>query len=272
MNKWTQLYDSIHLNLGIKKLTQLLIQIFLHQTDRFDTIILYPIYTLLTKYFYSRIIFHYGADYHWGDEKSQNLDKKLGNFGYGEIHYAFIRNQRPKRILCLGSMYGYIPYMMARACKENGYGHVDFVDANYDINNSKFKGKHYYGQGFWQKSVIKDHFTYLGVNRYITTYSMNNSDFAKKYKYNYDYIYLDADHSYKGAIINLKLFWSSLTKEGFLCFHDIHFDRTLSGLIFEHGKIWKKLSAMPYKFELSNHYSGLGFIQKITNDHPMTHL
>ena len=271
MQKVVDLYNSIHLNLGIKRFLNRLIFSQRH-INWLDNHFLFPFYLSLEKYFYTRIVSHYGADYRWGDEKSQNLDKKNYNFGYGYIHYSLIRNQRPKRILCLGSMYGFIPYMMARACKENGYGHVDFVDANYDIHDTKYSNSHYYGQGFWKKATTKDHFKYLGVNEYITSYVMTNTDFAKKYNYDYDYIYLDADHSYKGALQNLRLFWSKLVKEGFLCFHDIHFDRTLEGVVFEHGKVWKKLSKMPYKFELSNHYSGLGFVQKLTDDNPTNYL
>jgi len=271
MRPLINLYDSIHLNLGIKRFLYKFIFSQLN-INWIDNYFLYPLYLFFDKYFYDRTIYHYGADYHWGDEKSQNLDKKNYNFGYGYIHYAFIRNQRPKRILCMGSMYGFIPYMMARACKENNFGHVDFVDASYDIHDAKNGDNHYCGQGFWKKINIKDHFSYLGVNKYITAYVMTNTEFAKKYNYDYDYIYLDTDHSYKGAILNLRLFWSKLNKEGFLCFHDIHFDRTIEGVVFEHGKVWKKLTKIPYKFEVSNHYSGLGFIQKLSDDNPLDYL
>lgn len=261
-----KLYDSIRLNLGIK--TYLRKLNFIEQSlYRIDNSILYPVYGFLEKYFFKRIISHYGADYHWGDEKSQNLSLKKYNFGYGYYHYALIRNQKPKRVLCIGSMYGYIPYLMAKACKENRKGHVDFVDAGFDMGSNK--SNNYYGQGFWKKIDADKHFGYLGANKYISTFVMTSARFAKLNKEEYDYIYLDGDHSYKGAVENLKLFWPRLRKEGFFCFHDIHFDRVLRGMLFEHGRIWKDLSKMPFKFELSNHYSGLGFIQKLTDDNPL---
>lgn len=260
------LYNSVHLNLGIKT--------FLHKkvfTEfnlcKIDNKILFPIYESLERYFYKRVVNHYGADYRWKDEKSQNLDSKKYNFGYGLYHYTLIRNQRPKRILCIGSMYGFIPYMMAKACRENKKGHVDFVDASYDMKSDK--GNNYYGQGFWQKMNPSEHFSYLKVNKYITTHVKTSKEFGKKNTEEYDYIYLDGDHSYKGAVENIKLFWPKLKKEGFMVFHDIHFDRVLRGMLFEHGEMWKDLSDMPYKFELSNHYSGLGFIQKLTSDNPL---
>lgn len=264
-----KIYDSIRLNLGIKK--------FLREkvfTESYicsiDNNVLYPVYELLEKYFYKRVVYHYGADYRWGDEKSQNLDKKKNNFGYGLYHYALIRNQRPTRILCIGSMYGFIPYMMAKACRENKKGHVDFVDADFDMK--KNKGNNYYSQGFWNKVKGKGHFNYLNAGKYVTTHIMTSKDFAKKSKEKYDYIYLDGDHSYKGGLENFKLYWPRLKKEGFIVLHDIHFDRILRGMLFEHGKMWKDLEKMPFKFELSNHYSGLGFIQKLTNDNPLRFL
>lgn len=263
-----KIYDSIRLNLGIKK--------FIRENvvnEKYicwiDNNIIFPFYETLDKYFFKRIVYHYGADYHWGDEKSQNLNLNKYNFGYAYYHYAFIKNKKPKRVLCIGSMYGFIPYMMAKACRENKKGHVDFVDAGYDMDTD---GNNYYGQGFWKKTDTNKHFSYLKVNKYVSTHVMTSAEFAKKSKEKYDYVYLDGDHSYKGATENLKLFWPRLNKEGFMCFHDIHFDRILRGLLFEHGRMWKDLSKMPFKFEVSNHYSGLGILQKLTNDNPLNYI
>lgn len=283
------IYKSIELNLGFKKKINKIVDIegtikkideqilrsfyvFLEKLFivNIDNIILYPIYDILRKYFFKRIVRYYGADYHWDDQKSQNLDKKTSNFGYGQIHYSLIRSQKPKNILCVGSMYGFIPYMMARACKENNFGHVDFVDASFDINDPNDKTDHFYGQGFWKKCNPKKHFSYLGSGEHITTHVMTTEEFAKKYpKKKYDYIYLDGDHSYHGALVNLKLFWSNLNQDGYLCLHDIHFDRIVKNVFFEHGKMWNALSKMPYKIEISNHYSGIGFIQKIGSKNPL---
>ncbi len=271
MNKLAKFYNSIQLNLGIKNTINQLFFAHLY-LDWLDNHILFPIHTTLEKYFFRRIVAHYGADYRWGDEKSQNLDTKNFNFGYGNLHYALIRNQKPKRILCIGSMYGFIPYMMARACRDNQYGHVDFVDAGYDLANKKDQHSHYFGQGFWIKPAAKNHFSYLGVNKYLTTYVMTNEEFAKKHHYQYDYIYLDADRSYQGTLLNLQLFWPKLRQEGLVCFHGIHFDQVIKGVVFEHGKVWKRLSKMPFKLEVSNHHTGIGIIQKITDDNPLDYL
>ncbi len=263
------IYSSIRLNLGIKRALEKnffprFIQLRQKMWEKifwFDSLFLFPLYHAFERYFYNRIVYHYGADYRWNDQRSQNLEKSTQNLGYGLIHYAIIRNQKPNRVLCIGSMYGFIPYMMAKACMENQMGFVDFVDASYDMK--KRGNKHYYGQGFWKTIKPNEHFRYLGVNKYIATHLMTSAQFAKKENWNYDYIYLDGDHSYKGAMTNIRLFWPRLNQNGFLCFHDIDYDRVAEGVRFEHGKAWRDLSFLPYKFCLTNHYSGLGFIQKL---------
>lgn len=257
--------SHIKLNFGIKR--------FIRSIPwRIDTFILLPVWRSITQRFVSQIIRHYGADYRWGDEKSQNIEKKTNNLGYGLFHYSFIRNMKPKRILCIGSMYGYIPFMMTRACQDNTFGHVDFVDAGFDMKSSGDKHTHYFGQGFWARIDWKRHFSYLLDFSYITFYQLTSQDFAKQSSHQYDYIYLDGDHSYEGAVQDLRLFWKRLNKNGFLCFHDIHFKKNLEGVKFEFWKIWEDLAPMPYKFEVSNNYSGLGIIQKKNQTSPITYL
>ena len=261
-----RIYTKTHLNLGIKTFIDKKAKIF------YDQKIAYPLYKKLDKYIFNETIRHYGADYKWDDQKSQNLDKKTNNYGYGLFHYSMIRNQRPKKVLCVGSMYGYIPYMMAKACEENGVGHVDFVDAGYSLDNNDDKDTHYFGQGFWNKKMLKKHFSYFLNQKYIKTHILTTKNFVKKYPKNkYDYICLDGDHSYKGAVIDFKLFWPRLKNEGFISFHDIHLQTDFlkkeareMGLELGYKKIWKELiKNKEFKFELSNHYSGLGFLQKI---------
>jgi len=262
-------YTSFRLNLGIKAFLTKKIK----ESKYFlDQRIIYPLHKIIEKYIFTETVKHYGADYKWGDEKSQNLDKKTANYGYGLFHYSVVRNQKPKKILCVGSMYGYIPYMLAKACEDNGFGQVDFVDAGFSMNDSSDKDTHYFGQGFWKKEMLNRHFSYFLNPKYIKTYIMTTKDFAKKYQKNtYDYICLDGDHSYHGAKLDMKLFWSKLSKGGFLTFHDIHLEESFlakearnMGLEFGYKKIWQEvIKNKEFKFELSNHYSGLGFLQKL---------
>jgi len=255
-----KIISAIRLNLGIKRF----IKVFYEDVKTFiDTDIILKINRAIDSYLTKNIIRHYGADYRWNDEKSQNINKKTDNLGYGLVHYSLIKNFRPKRILCVGSMYGFIPYMMARACQENKIGQVDFVDAEFNINNKNDNKKHSFGQGFWRNIDVEKHFSYLLDKKYINIHVMTTKEFAKKIKEKYDYVYLDGDHTYEGGSLDLRLFWPKLKTDGFLCYHDIHFNKILKGIDFGYWKVWNELcESKPFKIEVSNKYSGLGFIQK----------
>lgn len=257
---------DITLNWGIKKLYwKILFNIENFILIPLEIILLYPLTNLLNAYFIKRIINHYGADYKCNNQASQNLDKNNNNLGYGLLYYSFIRNIRPERVLCIGSMYGFIPFICALACKHNKKGIVDFVDAGYDQNNPNDKGKHSFGQGFWKKINSKQHFNFLEVNKYINIYVMKSKDYAEKFpKRNYEFIYIDGDHSYKGAHLDYKLFWLRLIKNGFIVFHDTDNKGMYGNIYYDVSKLWQELTKKHQQyFHLPNKESGLGIIQKL---------
>lgn len=255
-------YDSFRLNLGIKR--------FFKETRKsldllrrnIDNVMVFKLFNFLDIYIKNRIIKHYGADYRWGDEKSQNINKAAGNLGYGMFHYTFIRNIKPKRVLCVGSMYGFIPYMLAKACSDNKYGKVDFVDAGYDMYNPDDPASHNFGQGTWSKVNPKEHFSYFLNNRFIDTYTMTLENFTKANRTKYDYIFFDGEPTYKGLLRDFRLVWSRISNGGYFVLHDIHLKKVLSGFHLEFWKLWRDLDSYPVKLELSNSYSGMGIIQK----------
>jgi predicted O-methyltransferase YrrM len=192
--------------------------------------------------------------------EGQNIDFNKGQLGFGLLHYALIQNLKPKNILVIGSLKGYIPAIIASACKENRFGHVDFVDAGFD---DQTKGKNWLGIGFWKKNNPKKHFAQIGVEKYITTHVMLTKEFAKKYpQKKYQYIYIDGDHSYQGVKLDYKLFYSKLEKGGLMSFHDIVATGELAGGLYGVNKFWRELkSNKKISFPFPNN-SGLGFIQK----------
>ena len=52
-----------------------------------------------------------------GDVSGHNLNLSQYFLGFGLIHYSFIRNIKPKKILCVGSRKGFIPVILALAAK-----------------------------------------------------------------------------------------------------------------------------------------------------------
>jgi len=191
------------------------------------------------------------------------IDQKAGNLGYGWLHYALIRILRPKRILNIGSRYGYIPATCALACKHNKKGVVDFVDAGYDQSKIQDKKNNWGGVGFWTQKNAKNHFNKFELSDFIKLYVMTSENYSIKYsKYNWGYINIDGDHSYKGTKKNFNTFWPRLKKGGYICFHDIYIKKR-DGTIYGVQKLWKELqSKNKYKMmELPGEF-GLGIIQK----------
>ncbi len=224
------------------------------------------LYYIVSHIFTSLVIDYYGADYKWGDESSHRVSRKTGNLGFGLLFYAFARVMRVRRILVIGSMYGFIPFMGAEALKEdNLISTVDFIDPGYDIKNTQDRLRHNMGQGIWKKTNAKNYFSFLGVERKINHFLMTSEDFANKYPANkYDLIWIDGDHSFKGGMKDFTLFWPKLKRNGFIFFHDIAIDKIYeNGIIkVQTAKVWKELTKkINYKFVLSGS-SGLGILQK----------
>lgn len=189
-----------------------------------------------------------------------NVNFKQYFLGFGLIHYAFIRNIEPKNIFCIGSRKGFIPAILALACKDNGVGHVDFVDAGYGEETPE---KHWSGAGFWKKVNTKRHFAKIGVDKFISTYIMTTKEYALKFpRKKFQYIYIDGDHSYEGVKLDYELFWPKLDEGGFMIFHDIVARGYLDKGKFGVWRFWKEMpmhSKITFPFPKN---SGLGILQK----------
>lgn len=207
---------------------------------------------------FKKLIKYYVKNDNWHE-----IDLKKISLGYGLMHYSLIRINKPKRVLCIGSKYGFIPAICALACRHNDYGQVDFVDAGYDQANLSKKQQHWGGIGLWATKKGMKHFNKLGLKNFINLHVVTSSHFASKNKnLKFNYIYIDGDHSYKGVKKDYQVYWPKLLKNGFMLFHDIHvkkIDNTDYGV----QKLWQELiKKHPNKLELSGKY-GLGLIQKI---------
>lgn len=191
------------------------------------------------------------------DEYGHRASIKDADLGYGWIHYSLIRTVKPKNILCIGSRYGYIPALLAQACKENGKGHVDFVDAGY----GKDSPHHWTGVGYWSTPEGKDCFQKFGLERFISTFTMTTKAFLKKRRSRYGYIYIDGDHSYKGVKFDHSKFWPMLENHGIMAFHDIGVEGAKPEGTYGVKKLWEKISGKN-SLEFLFDGSGLGIIQK----------
>lgn len=186
----------------------------------------------------------------------QNADASTGFLGFGLIHYSLIANCRPKRILCIGSKKGFVPAMCAMACRDIGAGHVDFVDAGY----SELDGKQQWGGiGLWRAQDPKHHFSFLGLEQYITTHVMTTQEFFRKNASRYQYIYVDGDHTYGGVKDDYVSAWKHLDPHGYMSFHDTKVRRMPGQPAYGVWKLWKELSGNKILLDVAG---GLGIIQK----------
>ena len=192
-------------------------------------------------------------------------DLRNGGLGYGWTHYSLIRLLKSKKVLCVGSKYGFIPAVCALACKDNEKGIVDFVDAGYDINDYEgmAAGEHWGGEGFWKKCDAKKYFGKFDLQDNINLFVMTTETFFKKYKKNrYGYVHIDGDHSYKGVKTDFEMFWPMVEKGGFLAIHDIG-SPDKNGNVYGTRDFWKEIKKTgKYKLIEIKEDPGVGIIQK----------
>jgi len=143
-----------------------------------------------------------------------------GSLGFGFVHYALIRNVRPERVLVIGSQRGFVPAICALACKDEGTGHVDFVDAGYDLSHEKSWG----GIGIW-KTALPSYWESLEVQSWITLHCMTTEQFVVTDPGRYQYIYVDGDHSLEGVSADFGALNPLLDPGGFMVFHDVFEDK-----------------------------------------------
>jgi predicted O-methyltransferase YrrM len=196
------------------------------------------------------------------DENGHQAKVSEADLGYGWIHYGLIRQQKPKNLLCIGSRYGFIPAVMAQACKDNQFGKVDFVDAGYGANDPN----HWTGQAYWQKDEGLNCFKNFGLQKYIQLFVETTAQFAKHSQNNkYDYIYLDGNHSYQGVKFDFQSFWPKLNQGGLLLFHDVCVQGKLPEGEYGVGQLFKEIINKKQQAHLIINYqpSGLGILQKL---------
>lgn len=196
-------------------------------------------------------------NYFVADEYGHQASIRRADLGYGWVHYGLIRTEKPKRILCIGSRHGFIPAVLAQACKDNEKGYVDFVDPGYGPKDKN----HWTGVGLWKKEKGRKLFKDFGLGKWIKIYVMTTEQFAGKSKKMFDYIYIDGDHSYKGVSTDYKLLWPRLRKNGFMVFHDVNVTGTKPEGKYGVNKLWNKITTKG-SIEIPFEGSGLGIIQK----------
>ncbi len=193
------------------------------------------------------------------DELGHQASTEQADLGYGWLHYGLIRQQKPQKLLCIGSRYGFIPAVMAQACKDGGKGQVDFVDAGYGDGDEN----HWTGKAYWKTKRGQNCFKKFGLGQHIQIFVNTTAAFAKKHKSNkYDYIYVDGNHSYEGVKFDFKTFWPKLKKGGLLLFHDVSVKGKLPEGEYGVHQLFNEVSQKMPHLIINHTHSGLGILQK----------
>ena len=187
--------------------------------------------------------------------------------GFGLIHYAFITNIRPKRVLAIGSRYGYIPAIISLALKANGEGKLDFVDASYSDEEVGYDVA-FGGVSNWSdENNYKSGFEQLGLLDIINFNIMRTDEFFPKCELNYEYIYIDGNHGYEGSKYDFDESAKRLTTDGIIAMHDMYhplppFGVARTFLEIDETKYNKMIIPVGWPFDKpTNDDNGLALIQ-----------
>lgn len=198
-------------------------------------------------------------DFFQADVYGHQANIATADLGFGFIHYGLLRQLKPKAVLCIGSRYGFIPAVLASACKDNGFGHVYFVDAGFDESDTQA----YTGKGFWRRPEGETVFARFGLSSFITTFVTTTRAFAAQYPdLVFDYVYVDGDHSYKGAWFDYNTFWPKLVPNGFMVWHDSSIRETLADGSYGVWKVIEKAKKTAHCITFPALTAGLAILQK----------
>lgn len=176
--------------------------------------------------------------------------------GFGLVHYSFITNLRPERVLAIGSRHGYVPSIIALALKANGAGTLDFVDANYSDTahgvEVAFGGVENWGGNPAEK------FARFGLCDVISFHIKRSSDFFSACASKYGYIYLDGNHSYEGCRFDFEESLKVATADALIVLHDVAVLQPGFGV----NQLFSELDESSYNKILIPAWPGLGIVQR----------
>jgi len=176
--------------------------------------------------------------------------------GFGSIHYSFITNLRPERVLAIGSRHGYVPSIIALALKANGSGTLDFVDANYG-DTTHGVDVAFGGVENWSGNPAEK-FSRLGLCDVISFHIQRSADFFAACASKYGYIYLDGNHSYEGSHFDFEESLKVSTADALIVLHDVVVTQPGFGV----HRLFAELDESRYNKILIPAWPGLGIVQR----------
>jgi predicted O-methyltransferase YrrM len=167
-----------------------------------------------------RDIFLYAKPY-GHNERPDNL-----NLGFGFLYYGLVRALRPAHTLVIGSGYGFSVVCFALGIKDNGHGHLSFVDPSYSLlKDGPFKTVG--GKDMWsQPQKVQEHFRQFGVEEIVTHHKLRNDEFFPAYENlglpEIDLAFIDGNHQYKDVKYDFLETLKRSRKNTYIFLHDTH--------------------------------------------------
>ena len=125
----------------------------------------------------------------------ENTKKRGSNPEENQFLYAMLRMTQPRRVLEVGVSHGHMTVWLAQALKENGKGKLISVD-----NWSKAHG----GEAHSPKAV-HTRLDNCELRPWVEVVSSDSQAFmSKQGDDTFDFVWIDGDHSYEGALADLK--------------------------------------------------------------------
>jgi predicted O-methyltransferase YrrM len=147
------------------------------------------------------------------------------NLGFGYLYYALARTLRPRHVVVIGSGFGFSTVCFALGLKDNGAGHLNFVDPSYSVlTDGVFKTVG--GTAQWDDPArVRRHFDGFGVGDIVTHHHMRSDEFFAGYDElglpeEIDLAFIDGSHAYADVRFDFMATLRRAHKDSFLLLHD----------------------------------------------------
>ncbi|MCK5832013.1 MAG: class I SAM-dependent methyltransferase [Methylococcales bacterium] len=140
------------------------------------------------------------------------------NIDVANLYYSFTKMVRPLLVVEIGCFIGFSTLHFAQALREQTFGKIISIDAfDWDVDTGNGEqNRQEVAEYYRKKSNMEDIITYIkGYSGQVY------SDIAKDIEKKIDLLYIDGDHSVKGAFEDFNTYYNDVRVGGYLILHDI---------------------------------------------------
>jgi len=158
-------------------------------------------------------------------EKAKTAYKEDSDcLGYGYFYYGMVRTYLPEIIVAIGSGYGFVPMILAHGARDNGQGHVHFIDPSLGPDNC-WKNEERTSRRFKLVDVTPKYFTH---------YKMKNRKFYEDYLdkefsgWEIDLLFIDGSDKKDDIEFDFWEIGAFVKKDGWILIHDTEQEKETS--------------------------------------------